>query len=137
MGFSRAVQRALLDHFFGKATYTPPTTFYLGVSSTLPTSIGGNVTEPSDGNYARQLTQPVDYALATNADPALTLTVSQVTFPVAGADWYAGADINYLVMYDALSGGNFLGYGLFSRAKPVYQDDQLDYPVGRIRIGFQ
>jgi hypothetical protein len=137
MGFSRIVQRNLLDHFFGKATYTPPTTFYLGVSLTLPTNLGANVTEPSDGAYARQLTEPVDYDFATNADPALTVTLSTVQFPVAGADWFAAADISYLVLYTAISGGTFLGYGIFSRAKPVYADDQLEYPAGRIRIGFQ
>ena len=137
MGFSRSVQRKLLDHFFGKATYIQPTTLYLGVSLTLPTGQGANVTEPSDGAYARQLTQTAYYDFATNAEPALTVTLSTVQFPVTGADWYTGSDINYLVLYDSLSGGTFLGYGVFSRAKPIYVDDQLEYPAGRIRIGFQ
>lgn len=135
MGYGRVVRRALLDHFFGKATYVPPTTFYIGVSSLQPTSIGNNVAEPwSDTAYARQLTAPADWSTATDNDPAVCSNLNPIAFSQAITDWLSGADIGYAVMYDAATGGNFLGYGAFARSKNILADDSLTIAAGKLLV---
>ena len=43
MPFVDTVEQALLNHILTDSTYTPPTTLYIGLSSTTPTDAGGNV----------------------------------------------------------------------------------------------
>lgn len=134
MGLSRAIRRSLLNHFFNKASLSPATTFYVGVSLTLPTSTGQNVLEPTGGGYARQLTVPADWNTATDADPAAIVNNKIITFPQATADWYTGAEIPYVVLYSAVTGGTFYGFGEFSRPKPVYIEDILTVNPGKLAI---
>lgn len=42
-----------LDKDFGATDYTPPATYYLGLSTTAIDSTGSTVTEPTDPSYAR------------------------------------------------------------------------------------
>lgn len=134
MGLSRAIRRSLLNHFFNKATYSPTSAFYIGVSLTLPTSVGNNVTEPTGGAYARQLTVPANWNLATDADPAAVVNNSTITFPQATADWFSGQDIPYIVIYSALTSGTFYGFGEFVRPKPVFLDDILVINPGKVAV---
>lgn len=135
MSLSRSVRRSLLNHLFGKITYTRPTNIFVGISSTLPTSTGNNVTEPLDVAYARKSTAPADWDVATDADPAAVINNVQIDFAIATADWLSGVLLPYVVLYDAVSGGSFLGYGEFSRPKSIYIDDQMSIKAGRIIVG--
>ena len=134
MSLAQAIHKSLLDYFFGKSTYTAEANIYVGLSSTLPTSTGGNVTEPSGGAYARVQTAPADWNAATSADPSVTTNVNAVEFIQATADWLAGADLGYAVFYDAATAGTFLGYGTCSTAKPVYSGDTAKFAAGDISV---
>lgn len=134
MGFSRAVRRGLLDHFFSKTSYTPPTSFYVGVSSTIPTSTGGNLTEPLDPGYSRQATLAVNWDATLDADPVVAKNNIQVAFAQATEDWFNGSPIQSVVLFDAASGGNMIAFGQYARAKSVYQDDILVMEVGKIFV---
>ncbi len=135
MGFSRSVRRNLLDHLLGKSAYSPPSTFYIGVSLTLPTSGGSNITEPTDSAYERQSTNAVDWDNATDTDPALSISNTDILFAQATEDWFSGAVIPYVVIFDSLSGGNFIGFGYYARAKSVYADDILTLEAGKVQLG--
>ena len=54
-GFSDYLEKKLLNHVFGGATYTPPATLYFGLATAAITdsTTGTTVTEPSGGSYAR------------------------------------------------------------------------------------
>lgn len=132
-GFSQTVRKALLDHYFGKATLTPPT-IYVGLSTTTPTSSGDNVTEPSTGGYARKATAASDWAAATTADPSLTTNVNAITFTAASGTWSSGSNMTHAVLYDAATAGNFIGFGALSVAKPVTFGDTANIPVGDLDI---
>jgi len=68
MPFSTTIDNKILDHLTGKATWTAPVAFYVGLSSTTPTKAGANVTEPSTGAYARvQITAAQFDAAASSA----------------------------------------------------------------------
>lgn len=134
MGLSRQMRRDLLNHFFNKSQLTSKTVFYVGVSSTLPTSQGGNVTEPGDASYARKGTSSANWNAATDADPAAIVLNTSLVFTQATEDWFGGVSIPYAVIYSALSGGTFYGFGEFVRAKPIFQDDILTIASGKLIV---
>ncbi len=132
-GFIQSVRKALLDHYFGKSTLTPPT-IYVGLSSTTPTSAGANVTEPSGGDYGREATAAVDWNPSTEADPCVLDNLNAVTFAQATANWVAGADLTHAVLFDAITGGNVIAWGALAVAKPVLDGDTAEYAAGSIDV---
>ena len=131
MPFSTTIDNDILDHFTGKATWTAPTAIYAGLSSTTPTKAGGNVTEPSAGAYARiQITAAQFDTAASSA----TTTNADKSFPQATADWLSGNDLTDLVLYDAVSAGNFLAFKAFTTAKPVNNGDTAKILTGDLDI---
>lgn len=131
MPFSTAIDNSILDHFTGKSTWTAPAAVYVGLSSTTPTKSGGNVTEPSGGAYARV---QISAAQFTTASSSSTATNADRSFPQATADWLSGVDLTHIVLYDAASGGNFLGFKAVTTAKPVNNGDTARIPSGDLSI---
>ena len=130
MSFFNYLENAVLDHIVGKTTYALPTC-YIGLSSTTPAEDGTNVTEPSGGSYARVSTAGADWNAAS---AGATSNANAITFAQATADWVAGANLTYLVAYDALTVGNPLFYGALTVAKPVLNGDTASFPAGDIDI---
>lgn len=120
----------LLDHQVGKTSYTMPVV-YVALSSTTPTTAGANVTEPSGGSYARVTTSGATWATAASG---ATSNAAAITFPTATADWSAGANMTYGVLYDAASTGNVLGYGVLAVAKNVLNGDTASISIGDLDI---
>lgn len=91
---------AMLNHLFTATGYTPGPV-WVGLSTTLPTIAGTNVTEPSGGAYGRVLVDwdPASGRVITNSD--------DIIFEAATADWGSMA---YLVIYDAETSGNLIGW---------------------------
>ena len=125
MGISTYLSNKLLDHQLGKASYTMPTV-YVGLSSTTPTASGSNVTEPSTGSYARVQTSATSWNSASNGQ---STNATIIAFPVATADWVGGANLTHVVLFDAASGGNFLGFGVLGTAKPCLNGDEMKLPA--------
>lgn len=130
MSFFNYLEDNVLDHVVGKAAFTSPTV-YVGLSSTTPAEDGTNVTEPSTGSYARVSTSAGDW---NSASAGATANANAVTFAQASGDWVSGADLTYLVAYDALTTGNELFYGVLTVAKPVLSGDTASFPAGDIDI---
>lgn len=137
-GLSQYTHQALLNALFGKTSgfgaLASRPTIYVGLSSTKPTPAGANVTEPSTGGYTRLETAPADWTSATNADPSEIENAEILEFPEATADWLAGANLGYAVLYDAAAGGNFLGFGPAAQAKPVLEGDTARFVPGTVRV---
>ena len=130
MGISTYLANKLLDHQVGKTSYTMPTV-YVGLSSTTPTATGTNVTEPSSGSYARVATSGTTW----NAASAGSLTnATGIAFPTATGDWLSAANLTHAVLYDASSGGNFLGFSALATAKNCLNGDQLTLPAAGVTI---
>lgn len=112
--------------FRTQTTPAIPTSYYLGLSSTLPNLSGGNVTEPSASKgYSR-----VD--ITANLDAPSGGSVKNNTavyFNEATEDW---GDVPYYVLFDAASGGNLLKYGELSRAMTVSANSTVWFDVGGI-----
>jgi 2-keto-4-pentenoate hydratase len=97
--------------------YTDNSDFYLGLSSTLPTASGGNVTEPSkDYNYSRVLVGGF-----TEPDEGAVKNINALTFPKSTGVWFEPtAKAKYWVLFDGeASSAHLLSSGLLDEAKTV------------------
>lgn len=131
-GFVDVVEQKMLDHFLTDPAYTPPTTMYIGLSSTTPTEAGANITEPTGGAYARVATTAADWSAASGTAPAVKTTTAVKSFPTATADWLAAANLTHFVLFDAATTGNPLAYGLLTTAKNVLNGDTPSFAVGAL-----
>lgn len=140
MPFSDYVNQAMGNSLFGKTsnfgTLASRPTLYLGLSSTLPTQAGANVTEPSAGAYARVATAPSDWNSFTAANPAVSTNATLIAFAQATAQWLGGANLAYAVLYDALTAGNFIARGALVVPKAVNINDIPRFPIDTITISF-
>lgn len=120
----------LAGNIFGtKKSPAIPTAYYYGISSTLPTVAGENVTEPSGGGYARLL---LDNMSEPNAG-AVTNTTAK-SFNESTADW---GTFPYFVIFDAATGGNLLIYGQLTNTRTVEKATVLSAKAGEIVLSIQ
>lgn len=133
MSFSDFLENELLDHAFGAAAYTPATTLYFAASSADPGESGAGIVEPSGGSYARVAVTNnlTNFPAASGGAKANGVSIG---FPVATADWLSGVGLTHVGIFDASSGGNFLGRGAIAVPKAILNGDQLIIPIGDLDI---
>lgn len=118
-GMSDYLRDALLDHLFGKASFTMPST-YVAVSSTAPASDDTNVTEPGNG-YAREQV----LAAGWNAASGGVITNNGVIqFNEATGTW---STPSHFLVYDALTSGNLLWFGSIDSPEAIGDQDTLEF----------
>lgn len=112
---SNYLENTFLDHIFNHNNYTPPTTVYIGLSTSDPLDDGSGLNEPSGGSYQRQ-------SITFNAASSRRITQNaQVDFPQATTNW---GTISHWVLFDAITNGNILAYGSLATSKTVYTGNQ-------------
>lgn len=107
-------------------TTTALAAVYVGLVTTTPSDSAAG-TEVTGGAYARvdsktKWAVPSAGSVATNA---------VLTFPTATADWGSIVGFN---IYDAVTGGNRLGWGTFAVAKSVLNGDTPSFASGQLTI---
>ena len=100
-----------------------PATVYQGLSSTLPTVGGTNITEPSGFGYAR------DAFTAGAAAAGERSNTTATAFLASGGDW--GTQV-YSVYFTALTGGTFIGWSALSASRNMVDGASMDFPIGDI-----
>lgn len=93
----------MLDHVWGKTTYTAATTVYFGLSTSAANK-SGTVAEPSGNNYAR-VSMTNNTTNFPNASSGNKATGAAVTFGAPSGSW---GTIKSVFIADASSGGNVL-----------------------------
>ena len=138
MPFSTAIDQAIIDCFTGKnATFAKPTAMYIGLSSTTPTKTGTSVTEPTGvGSYARIQVTAAQFNSAADIGGTSTGTSNNVEKAFAACDstWASGSNMTHLVMYDAITGGTFIGFKALTIPKPVFNGDTFKIAIGDLDI---
>jgi hypothetical protein len=116
---------ALLQHGYGKTSYTFPTT-YLGLYTTAPTMPAGTGgTEVSGGSYAR-----VALASLWGSAASESMTNSSIiTFTTATASWGTVVAVG---IFDALTGGNLLCAGTLTTSQVVASGNTFSVPVSNL-----
>lgn len=130
MPFSYYSDNALLNELFGGVAFSGPSTVYVGLSTTTPTQSGTNVTEPSGNSYAR-VAVPNNTTNFPNASNGSKSNGATITFPTATGTW--GTVTNF-VLYDAASGGNFLGHGTLNNSQTVSNGDTLSFAASALTL---
>jgi hypothetical protein len=126
-GLSNFMAGKVIDHLFRNQAYTPPSTVYVALFTTMPTrSTAG--TEVSGNAYARQ-------SLALSAASAgLTDNTSLITFPTAsGGNW--GTILGIGIM-DASTAGNLLWFGTLTASRVVNDGTTFTIAASDIDIDF-
>jgi hypothetical protein len=129
--FSNYGELAVLNWAFTTAPMTGsrPTTWYFGLSTTIPTSTAGGVIEPSGSNgYSRK---SITFSSASG-NPGQVSNTAQINFTASGGDW---GTIVYGLIYDLLTGGNCWAMGPLTNPKLVQNADTLQFQVSSLAVG--
>lgn len=116
-------ENEILDHLFGKGSYTPPT-IYVGLSTADPADDASGLSEPSGNGYARVQTAGSDWNAASSGSLS---NANDITFPEATGSW---GTITHFALFDAASGGNMLAHGSLSQAKSIGSGDTARFAGG-------
>ena len=125
--FSDYWENEILDHLFGKGSYTPPT-IYLALSAADPGDDGAGLSEPSGNGYARAATAASDWNAASGG--ALD-NADVIEFPEATGAW---GTVTHFALLDAASGGNLLAHGTLSQSKTIASGDTARFVAGDLEI---
>lgn len=120
----------VLDYNFGNTSYSPPATYYFGLSTTTINIDGTGATEPSGGSYARvALTNnKTNWGNASNA--SLTNSTA-VQFTESTASW---GTITYVFLNDASTSGNIYWFDALSPARTVASATTVLFAIGAVTV---
>ena len=122
--FTNYLEDKLLDHVLNNASFTSPTTVYVGLFTAAPNDAGGG-TEVSGGSYARQVLS------VSTASEGVVTSDADITFPQATGSW---GTIVALGIHDALSSGNLLMYTDLTTSKTIETGDILKVSSGSLTV---
>jgi hypothetical protein len=120
-------ENEILDHLFGKGSYTPPT-IYVGLSTADPLDDASGLAEPSGNSYARVLTAGSDWNTASGGTID---NANEITFPQASGSW---GTLTHFALFDAASGGNMLAHGALSISKTISSGDTAKFAAGDLDV---
>jgi len=127
MSFADYWEDEILDHLFGKGSYSPPT-IYVGLSTADPTDDGSGLAEPSGGSYARVSTAAGDW----NTSSGGTLdNANAITFPQATAAW---GTVTHFALFDAATAGNMLAHGTLDSSQAISSGHTPEFAAGDLSV---
>jgi len=128
-GLTNTQENAILDHIVRNQAYTPKTTWYVGLYTTLPADDGTGGVEVSGGSYARQ---SVTASSGFNAASAgLVDNAAAIDFGTATASW--GTIVGF-GLFDAVSAGTLHIFGSLTASKTVANGDGAKFLAGELNI---
>lgn len=135
------LENKLVDHILRAATFSKPTTVYIGLFTVNPSDSGGG-TEVSGGSYARIQVGPGDASWTatqggttgnSSGTGGQTNNAADTIFTQATANW---GTVTGIGIFDAVSGGNLLFWGALTTSKTVNNGDQFKIAAGNCPITF-
>lgn len=105
-------EEKILNHVFGKGSYTPPT-IYVGLSTADPLDDASGLAEPVGNGYARVQTSASDWNAASGGSLD---NANEITFAQATGSW---GTITHFALFDAATGGSMLAHGALSQSTVI------------------
>lgn len=130
-GFIDTLEQAILDHVLNDGTYTPPTNWFVALSTTTPTEAGGNFTEPVGNAYARVSTAAADWAAASGTAPAVKDNATAITFPSATGSW---GTVTHFGLFTAASGGTVQIWGALTVSQAIGNGQTPSFAIGALDV---
>ena len=127
--FSDYLENKAIEHIFGVATYTPSSTFEIGLFTSdagLESNTSGSWTEVSGGSYARE---PVTF---TSATAGTISNNSAISFTPATASW---GTISHVAVLDASN--NVLSWGPVTLSRTIESGDVFLIEANELEITLQ
>jgi len=115
------------DFNFGGVSYTPPNSYFLGLSSTS----GSSPTEPVGSGYARIAIPNTKSYFSYSSSGCLVISAS-LAFPQSSGSWGTMTD---LVLFDSLTTGSARFYTAFPSPITVQTNTTLTFSASQITIG--
>jgi len=125
--FSDHWENEILDHLFGRGSYTPPT-IYVGLSTADPGDDGAGLSEPAGNGYARVPTAGTDWNAASGG--ALD-NANAIEFAEATGSW---GTVTHFALFDASSGGNLLAHGSLTQSQTIAGGDTAQFAAGALDV---
>lgn len=123
--FSDFLEDALLDHVFKTAPYSVPSDIYIELYTVAPSDSGGG-TPVSGGSYARKICNTWD-----GSSGGAIANTGAITFVQATGSW--GTVVAFGI-FDAISGGNFLGWADLAVNKAIEDGDTAEFAAGELDV---
>lgn len=123
-----------LNQSFGRESYTPPTTWYLTVSTTPISPDGTGLTEPSSSaGYTRVIVanDKTNFSQASNAE---IHNLKDISFPESTASW---GTITHVAITDSATGGNIRFYEALPTPRQVQPQTSLMFAQQTLKIKTQ
>lgn len=130
MSFTDYLELEVLDQLFGGLDYLEGANVWLGLSTTTPSDDGTNFTEPSGNGYARPPFANNKTTWTTAAAGALSNAI-EMAFAAATGPW---GTCTYFGIFDAVTGGNLLAYGILGTPKTIDDGDTPKFAIGDLDI---
>lgn len=111
----------ILNYNIGQTGYTLPSNFYIGLSTTQPNANGTGITEPTGGGYSRVSVANNKQNFSVSAMGTLS-NLAQIEYNESTGNW---GTVAYILIYNAITGGDLLWYGAFVSSKIVQSGTAL------------
>ncbi len=125
--FSNYWENKILDHIFGKGSYTPPT-IHVALSTADPLDDGSGMAEPGGNGYSRAETSALDWSESV---AGAICNANNITFPTASGSW---GTITHFALFDSATGGNMLACGALEQPKVIGASDTGKFDAGALQI---
>ena len=123
----------ILDYNFGSASYSIPSTWYIGLSTTTINQDGLGATEPVGAGYLRVGVANNKVTGFSVASLSKLYNLQQIAFPESTASW---GTITYVFLSDAQTGGNIWFFEALNPSRQVGAQTQVIFPASRLEINF-
>ncbi|HEV7337015.1 MAG TPA: hypothetical protein VGO06_13670 [Bosea sp. (in: a-proteobacteria)] len=130
---SNHLEKKLLDHTLGLASWTMPAETFVALFTADPGETGSLAAEISftSTGYARQ--SATTAMGPTNATTGISLNEDVITFGPATVDW---GTVTHMAIMDAATGGNVLLYGALTSSRNIQTGDSFQFAASQLSITF-
>ena len=116
------------DYLFGGVSFTAPATYYMGLSTTIPSVSGSNFTEPAGAGYARVsfTSNKTNFGYSSSG---CVVNSASIVFPETSGSW---GTILSIGLFDASTSGSLWEYSVLSTPKVVQDTTVISFSAGAI-----
>ena len=125
--FSNHWENKIMDHIFGKNSYSQPT-IYVGLSTADPLDDASGLAEPIGNSYARTATSVSDWSEASDGT---INNANELIFSEATGGW---GTITHFALFDAATGGNILCHGSLNQPRAIVSGDRARFSAGDLSV---
>ena len=123
MSQSNYAKNKIQDHLLGAISFTPPSNFYMGLSTTAITTSGSGASEPVGAGYAR-VQIPNTKSYFTYSSSGCIVNSQVITFLPSSGSWGTITDI---AMWDSASSGSIWLNTTLTIPKIVQSDTTVSF----------